>query len=577
MKIYKQLRYSIAYIFFLWIILTAINIDKAYHIDDTFHLEASEYIGQHPLKPMSGFINWGNSPTPMYEHNQPPLFFYLICIYQKFFGNSEIALHLLLSIFTFLALLYFYKLTIFLNVKSPFLILTIFAFCPAFVVNQNLMTDIPILALSLCIMYYLLKGQSVGSLKYYLVSAIILTVGLLIKYSLLPLFFVILLTILSTRSYKKGIVLFIPLITLFLWSLWNFIEFGSVHIISRPKTEFNIKNIVSFSGTLGAISIFTVVYIYNLIPKKLTRFLIIFVFVLFLFFVPIVYLNIIEESKFNIVLNYIFIVNGFILIALIIYQIIKSFKNEKYEYLKTSFFPIAIYIIGVSAFIALFAPFNATRHVLLLIPFILLFGHNQFEKTQGMINNFVIVASIILSGALGISDWIYADFYRKNIENITITNNKVWSLGHWGWQWYSKKAGMLVFSQENELNVRNGDIVVFPKDISKQKINKDIQLDTIRFITEPPTFFTFFSGKNFASMYNSYFNKPAWSLSKVSIDTIFICKIKKEIGIEEIVNRIRLDKSWLNIIRNKAINRNITLDSMLILDANWIINEKRKY
>lgn len=576
MKDYKQLRHPIAYVFFLWIVLTGININKAYHIDDTFHLEAAQCISQHPLKPMSGNINWGNSPTPMYEHNQPPLFFYLISISQKFFGDSEISLHLILSIFTFIALFYFYKLTSFLNIKSSLVIITIFAFCPAFIVNQNLMTDVPILALSIGTMYFLLQGQNKDSLKYYLFSAILVSIGLLIKYSLLPLLLVILITILTTKKYKKSLVLLIPLITLLIWSLWNFLEFGSIHLISRPKSGFNVKNIVAFSGTLGAVSIFTVVYIYNLIPKKLTRFLIVFVFVLFSVLVPIVYLNLIEEVKFNYLLNYVFISNGFVLIALIGNQIIKSFNKEKYDFLKTPFFPIAIYIIGVSAFIALFAPFNATRHILLLIPFILLFGQEQFEITRGIINNVVIIASVVLGILLGISDWLYADFYRKKIENIKITDNKVWSLGHWGWQWYSKKEGMLIYSKDDELSVRNGDIIVFPKDISKQQLNKDIQIDTIRFITQSPTFFTFFSGKNFASMYNSFNDKPAWTLSNAPIDTIFICEVKKEIGIEEVIKQIKVDERWLTKVRNKATDRNLTIDSMLILDAKWIIDQKRK-
>lgn len=576
MKIQEHLRNPIVYVGFLWIILTAININKAYHIDDTFHLEAAECIAQHPLKPMSGLINWGNSPEPMYEHNQPPLFFYLICIIQQFFGNSEIALHLLLSIFTFLALFYFYKITKFLDVKSPLIILTIFAFCPAFVVNQNLMTDIPILALTLGIMYYLFKGQKWGSLKFYLVSTILLSAGLLIKYSLLPLFFVVLITILATKRYKKAIVLIVPLITLLLWSLWNFLEFGSLHILTRPKSGFEINKIAAFGGTLGAISTFTVVFIYNLIPKKVTRFLIILVFVMFLFFVPFVYLNIIEESSFNNFLNYIFIFNGFILMFLVINLIIRSFIEKKYDYLKTPLFTIATYIIGFSAFIVLFAPFNATRHFILLIPFILLFGHKQFETTRGIINKFVIIVSIVLGILLGISDWIYADFYRKNIHNIKITDNRVWSIGHWGWQWYSKKAGMLIYSKVNELKVRNGDVIVFPKDISQQQLSKDIQIDTIRFITQSPTFFTFFSGKNFASMYNSFIDKPAWSLSNVPIDTIFICEVKKEIGIEDVIMQIKLDESWLKSIQNKAIERNITIDSMLIIDAKWVIDQKRK-
>lgn len=576
MKFIKQLEHPIVFIIFAWILLTAININKAYHIDDTFHLEAAECVGQHPLQPMSGTINWDSSPTPMYQHNQPPLFFYVIRIYQKFFGNGEIAQHLLLSVFVFLALLFFYKLTRFLEVTSPVRLLSIFAFCPAFVVNQNLMTDIPILALSLGIMYYLIKGQSSDKMLHYLLAAILLSIGLLIKYSLLPLFLVILITIFASRSYKKSVVLLVPLLTVTAWSIWNFHEFGAIHLASRPTSGFDIKNIVAFGGTLGAMSIFTFVFIYSVFPKALSRKLIVSIFGLLFIAVPLVYFNIIEESVFNIVLNYLFIINGFILIAILKQQSIKAFIENKYEYLKTPYFVIIIYILGVSGFIALFAPFNATRHVLLLIPFILLFGHKLFEKTRGIINTLVISASIILGILLGISDWLYADFYRAKAKEIKVSNNKIWSLGHWGWQWYSKKAGMQIYSKENDLEIINGDTVVFPKNIGKQELSKDIQLDTLSFITETPTVLTFFSGKNFASMYNSFIDKPAWSLSNASIDTIFVCKVKKEIGVDELIIRMRRDENLMNEIKNKATNRNISLDSMLVLDAQWILNENRK-
>lgn len=575
MSNFHKFNYHKIYILFLWALLTAINLNKAYHIDDTFHLEAAQYIDIHPFKPMSGYINWKHSPTPIYNHNQPPLFFYLIAIYQKFFGTSEIALHLLLSLFTYIALLYFHKITRFLKVKTPLIILTIFAFCPAFIVNQNLMIDVPILAISISTVFYLLKGHSHGKAKYYLISSGLLSIGLLTKYSLTPLFLVILITILGTKNYKKSLVLLIPLITLLLWSIWNYVEFGSVHLISRPGPGLSIKKIVAFISTLGAMSLFSVVCLYDLFPKKLTRFLIVLIYVLFFLVVPAVYFSLINEIKFNRFLNYIFIINGIILLISIIFRIMKSILKENVSYLKTPLFPIAIYIIIFSLFIALFSPFNATRHVLLIIPFILLFQHTLFEKSRGLVNKLVIVASIVLGVLLGISDWLYADFYRSNIKNINIANNKVWSLGHWGWQWYSKKAGMQFFSKVKELEVRKGHLVVFPKDISKQKLSPEIKLDTIRFITDSPTFFTFFSGKDFASMYNSYFNKPPWTLSNIPIDTIFICEVKKEINVNDIINRIRLNENWLSDVRHKATNRNIPLDSMLFLDASQFIEKKR--
>ncbi|RLD93697.1 MAG: hypothetical protein DRJ29_08040 [Bacteroidetes bacterium] len=51
----------------LWIGLTAINLNKAFHIDDSFHLEAAAYLSVNPTSPMSGLINWGNDHP--HEHS----------------------------------------------------------------------------------------------------------------------------------------------------------------------------------------------------------------------------------------------------------------------------------------------------------------------------------------------------------------------------------------------------------------------------------------------------------------------------------------------------------------------------
>jgi len=486
---------------------------------------------------MSGWINWEDSPTVINNGNNPPLFFYLIYVHQHFFGSSEISLHLLLSVFTFLSLFYFYKLCQLFKVKSPNFILTIFAFCPGFIVNQNVMLDIPILALSLSIMYYLLKGQQSNNTLYYIISASLLSIGILIKYSLSPLFIVILLSLLISKNHRKSFVLLIPILVFIGWSVWNYIEFGETHlysIISKPKLDSPINKVllygsktVGFIGTLGAITTFTAVFIYALIPKKETRFMIILGYIGMVISVPLVYFQIIEEAIFNRLLNLMFILNGFVLMGLIFYQSIKEFINKRYAFFRTPHFVILTYLITVSGFILLLAPFNATRHCLLLIPFILLLGHQQFEETKGIINNLVVTISVLLGLLLGISDWVYADFYRKNASKILYPNKRVWSIGHWGWQWYSRQAGMKTFAKNNEYNLKNGDLIVFPHNVHRQRISKEIQLEPIHMVTESPTYFTFFSGKDNASMYNSTYKKPAWSLSNKPIDTIFIYKVKK--------------------------------------------------
>ncbi|MHA8065701.1 ArnT family glycosyltransferase [Aquirufa sp. ROCK2-A2] len=582
---YDPSKSPMVYLIILWVVLTAFNINKAFHIDDAFHLEAAENIRLHPWKPMSSWINWEDSPTLMFNGNNPPFFFYLINFYQLLFGHSEVSLHLFLSVFTFLSLFYFYQLGQLLQVKSPLTMLSIFAFCPAFVVNQNVMLDIPILAISLGIMYYLLKGQKHDKFSYYIISAILLSFGIFIKYSLIPLFFVILWTIFITKNYQKSIVLIIPIILFLLWSLWNYIEFGQTHIykiLTKPKPEVQINILVSlraktvgFLGTLGSITTFTVIFIYSLIPKKEIRLLTLLACLFLVISIPLVYFKQIEETIFNRLLNIIFILNGLILIGLLTFQSISSWLAKKNEYLKSQEFVILIYVTSVSAFLILIAPFNATRHTLLIIPFIILLGHKHFDYTKRILHKYVIAATVILATLLGISDWLIADFYRKNAQKIHLKNATVWSIGHWGWQWYSKQAGMLIYAKNADFNVRNEDYVVFPQHVHKQTLSKEIGLDTIKIITEPSTIFTFFSGINKGTMYSSSHKIPAWSLSNSPIDTIFVCRVNKELGMEVAETRIRSDKDLFNEIKYQSKTKNLPLDSLIKREARKYIEQQR--
>ncbi|MBK7286908.1 MAG: hypothetical protein IPI95_07260 [Flavobacteriales bacterium] len=50
---------------------------------------------------------------------------------------------------------------------------------------------------------------------------------------------------------------------------------------------------------------------------------------------------------------------------------------------------------------------------------------------------------------LTVSDKEFAGFYRDRAPQIARemkarTTGTVWSLGHWGWQWYSEQAGMAI-------------------------------------------------------------------------------------------------------------------------------------
>lgn len=121
----------------------------------------------------------------------------------------------------------------------------------------------------------------------------------------------------------------------------------------------------------------------------------------------------------------------------------------------------------------------STRHVLLVIPFILLFGHELIDKATISINRLSVTITILLGLFLGISDWKYSDYYRKMASAIDLPKDRnTWTAGHWGWQWYSEKNGMKQYNT-HQSNVIEGDYFVYPGNISSQKINKNIHLTVL--------------------------------------------------------------------------------------------------
>jgi 4-amino-4-deoxy-L-arabinose transferase-like glycosyltransferase len=509
----------------IWLVLTLINVNKAFHIDDTFHLEAAQYLKENPAKPMSGLITWGDDPTPLYKHNQPPLFFYLIALFTGIFGTSEIPLHLFLSFFTFVALYYFQKSARLVSPQNEKILLILFGFCPALVVNQNLMTDVPVLAIITAMAWFLLQASRTGRLIHYLLAALVLGFGLLVKYSILPLLVVLFLVIFLKRDYKKLLVVLIPVAMLSAWSFWNYVEYGSVHILDRPNSDIHINKFWAFMGCTGSVSAFAVSFLTGAFRSGIIKKVVLSGLVLFIGSIIVFYFSEIPEGQYSKYLNIAFIINGFIIFGTLFMTFLNQMKVGLKKFIESDRFIILLFLTALSAFIILFAPFMSTRHILLVLPFVLLFGCDLIEKASGPMNRLSVILTVILGLLLGISDWQNAGYYRKMAASLELPEGATtWSAGLWGWKWYAVENGMKPYTM-NYSDVKEGDYIVFPGDVSPQKINENINLVLVDKKWEEADLLTFFSGNDFASLYNSTQKKPPWTLSKSPVDTIFIYRI----------------------------------------------------
>lgn len=64
-------------------------------------------------------------------------------------------------------------------------------------------------------------------------------------------------------------------------------------------------------------------------------------------------------------------------------------------------------------------------------------------------------------------------------------------------------------------------------------------------------------------------------IPKSILDNSEIRKLKKRAKLEGMIEYIRTDKAWLQQIEKKAIEKNISLDSMLVLDAQWTLDNQK--
>ncbi|MCH5719618.1 ArnT family glycosyltransferase [Niabella hibiscisoli] len=271
MKLQQYFQKPIVFILTIWVFLTAINIEKAFQMDDGFHMEAAQHIAEEPLRPMSGMIRWDNDePEPMHHANQPPLLFYMIAGLATVFGFNEVVMHLLIAAFSFLALYWFYKACVLLKVKRPLLLVALLGLCPAFVVSQNVMTDVPIMALMIGAFYYLLLSSTRQENRNTLMAIVLLTIGLFIKYSVLPVLAAVALLFLLRTEYKKLLWLLIPIALIALWTVWNFWEFGGSHLFARrPGTRSTLQDRAwTYFSALGCIASFGCLFLTYIIKKK---------------------------------------------------------------------------------------------------------------------------------------------------------------------------------------------------------------------------------------------------------------------------------------------------------------------
>ena len=445
-------------LFGLWLFASAFNFDKAYHVDDTAYLEMARWIAQHPLHPMSGLLSWGADYEAIHYTNQPPLYFYLMAGWGLLFGWSEIAMHALMSAFTLWVILAFFRLARIVTPGAALLPTAFLALGPVFVVSQNTMVDIPLLALWLEFFRVLLDPKFNNRWRYP-VAGCLCAVALLVKYTSLVLFPALVLHIVLVGGAVRLVWVLLPVGVLAAWSGFNYWEYGGVHMAGRPVASkplsAYLNSAIYWVSVLGAITPFAGAYFYAnkcLTHSKQVRFIWSVVLILFCFSYVCLLSWIIAfptRHMVNLVLEFLFLMTGVGVLSILITT---SFQKLCTKQLNTAEWMLLCWIVSAAGFVVVLAPFMAARHVLLALPPILLLTNSwllvrvniTFAKSAS------VMLTVLLTTLLSLADRWYADIYRTQAVSIRATlpsDSTIWFNGNWGWQWYAERAGMKLFTK----------------------------------------------------------------------------------------------------------------------------------
>ena len=526
-----------AVLLLLWIFATALNLTKAYHIDDTGHLETAQWILRDPWHPMSGQINWNENAAPIHLLNQPHLYFYLLAGWGALWGFGEVPMHLLQSFFTLACIILTYRIARIILPSGALLTTALLMLSPAVIVGQNLMVDIPLLAFWLAFFYVLIAPQLESETRRFVLAGLFAGCACLIKYSSLPLILLMLLYLVIKRQFRLLWTLSIPAMMLILWSFWNYFDYGSIHILARESKPFSRRRLLEMTASwlicLGAIVPYSPIYFrssFKVQRKNFSTnakwFLVILTAVSF----AALHLHRLDVSRSEKIFLLLFFTNGVAIIVTLLWLFLRDLVQTGNQQ-RQPILLLYLWIAGGSLFIILYAPFMATRHVLLVIvPISLLLA--RFVNPPSLAwRSAMLLLTASLSLVLGVSDWTWANFYREKAvairRELPATAN-VYFTGHWGWQWYAKQNGMQQLEALHP-QLEIGDYLVYPLAVDNQTLKNipaDRQLTVRKIYTEPVSLLTFFSTRDGARFYASDTQTAPWIISFNAIPPIVVFQVK---------------------------------------------------
>jgi len=514
----------------LWAIVTAYNLFKPFHIDDTAYVIIAQWISHHPLHPMQGTLNWLGFDQPISKVIHPHLYFYVLAAWGRVFGFSEPSLHIVQSMAALVCILSFHRLARTLIPASALWATALVILGPAFIVEQNLMVDVPLLATWLLFFSSLICDvRSEHQTRRYLLAALACSAAMLIKYSSAVLVVMLCLSLLLERRRRQAWTVLCPVLAIAAWSLFNYFDYGHLHILTPPDQlphDFHrlVAFILEWIVGIGALSPLGMIVATQSKPRWIKSQAAIYagLAAALALLAAAVVRGVLSTHGSNWLFAVAFAING----SLVCVAFAADALNLPWHTLwRTAVAPdvavrlyLVLWVVLTSIAYIKASPFIASRHTLLILPALtlLLTMHWGTSLTPAS-KRFALAITVVISAGLCLSDWRFAEYYKTEAAELahSLPNPKsapIWVGGHWGWQWYATQNGL----QEVDIHsspIRPGDLFILPGDIDHEMPATPLHLRLLRADTQPHPLLNLFCTGQPARFYQFSIAGP-WALSR---------------------------------------------------------------
>jgi hypothetical protein len=208
-------------------------LTKAVNIDDAFFLAIADHITHDPLHPYDFHYNWtGHLDYVWNEMKNPPFIFYFQAFILRFLGRSELVLHTVFLVYPLAASLAMAALARRV-VRRPLYPTFLLIACPAFLVSaSSLMMDVPVLAFYLLAVVSFVAGAEQDRAAPRIAAGLAAALAVLTKYfalSLIPLLAAY--ALLHRKNLARNLsVLLLPAAAFAAWHLYGEIFHGGGHL-----------------------------------------------------------------------------------------------------------------------------------------------------------------------------------------------------------------------------------------------------------------------------------------------------------------------------------------------------------